>query len=75
QLFDFCITFDSEVRWTWGRKWEIMRIAFVISRYLPIASVAMYLYLLLVARTYAFCGGEKRILIAISSFGMVTLVL
>lgn len=43
-LFDFCITFDSEVRWTWGRKWEIMRITFVISRYLPIASVAMYLY-------------------------------
>ncbi|KAG1887401.1 uncharacterized protein F5891DRAFT_1079606, partial [Suillus fuscotomentosus] len=103
-LFDFCITFDSEVRWTWGRKWEIMRIAFVISRYLPIASVAMYRYynvqslqrgipnpgmfivvdgtmttlgsaaadVLLVARTYAFCGGEKRILIAISSFGMAT---
>lgn len=31
--------------------------------------------MLLVARTYAFCGGEKRILIAISSFGMVALVL
>ncbi|KAG2054426.1 hypothetical protein BDR06DRAFT_996657, partial [Suillus hirtellus] len=113
-LFDFCITFDSEVRWTWGRKWEIMRIAFVISRYLPIASVVMYLYynvqslqrgitavaysitslqsserlilllaittlgsaaadVLLIARTYAFCGGERRILIAISSFGMATM--
>ncbi|KAG1767092.1 hypothetical protein EDD22DRAFT_844651 [Suillus occidentalis] len=32
-LFDFCITFDSEVRWIWGRKWGIVRIAFVISRY------------------------------------------
>lgn len=43
-LFDFCITFDSEVRWTWGRKWGIMRIAFVISRYLPVGTVAIYLY-------------------------------
>ncbi|KAG1848177.1 hypothetical protein C8R48DRAFT_764767 [Suillus tomentosus] len=43
-LFDFCLTFDSEVRWTWGRKWGVMRIAFAISRYLPIATVAMYLY-------------------------------
>ncbi|KAG2114121.1 hypothetical protein DEU56DRAFT_189617 [Suillus clintonianus] len=100
-LFDFCITFDLEVRWTWGRKWGIMRIAFVISRYVPIVNVAMYLYYtvesthrgipnpegfiavigtmnilgsaaadaLLVARTYVFCGGEKRILIAISLFG------
>ncbi|KAG2101338.1 uncharacterized protein F5147DRAFT_776689 [Suillus discolor] len=43
-LFDFCITFDSEVRLTWGRKWGITRIAFVISRYIPIGTVAMYLY-------------------------------
>ncbi|KAG1844508.1 hypothetical protein DFJ58DRAFT_26927 [Suillus subalutaceus] len=104
-LFDFCITFDSEVRWTWGRKWGIVRIAFVISRYVPILCVAMYLYytvksthrgipnpgvfiavngtittlgsaaadVLLVARTYVFCGGEKRILIAISLFGTATI--
>ncbi|KAG2343416.1 hypothetical protein BDR05DRAFT_962944 [Suillus weaverae] len=104
-LFDFCITFDSEVRWTWRRKWGIVRIAFVISRYLPIVGVIMYLYytiesthrgilnprvfialngtigtlgsaaadVLLVARTYVFCGGEKRILIVISSFGMATI--
>ncbi|KAG2130690.1 hypothetical protein DEU56DRAFT_464726 [Suillus clintonianus] len=97
-LFDFCITFDSEVRWTWGRKWGIVRIAFVISRYLPIATCVMYLYYtvmstrggipnteryyaingamntlcaaasdtLLVARTHAFCGWGKRVLIAIS---------
>ncbi|KIK39440.1 hypothetical protein CY34DRAFT_335496 [Suillus luteus UH-Slu-Lm8-n1] len=43
-LFDFCITFGSEVRWTWGRKWGIVRIAFVISRYLPVASFAMSVY-------------------------------
>lgn len=43
-LFDFCITFGSEVRWTWGRKWGFVRIAFVISRYLPVASFAMSVY-------------------------------
>ncbi|KAG2130691.1 hypothetical protein DEU56DRAFT_464700 [Suillus clintonianus] len=43
-LFDFCITFDSEVRWTWRRKWGIVRMAFVISRYMPIATFIMQLY-------------------------------
>ncbi|KAG2136346.1 uncharacterized protein EDB93DRAFT_784782 [Suillus bovinus] len=46
-LFDYCLTFDSEVRWTWGRKWGIVRIAFVISRYVPIATCIMYLYYML----------------------------
>ncbi|KAG0695072.1 hypothetical protein DFH29DRAFT_286408 [Suillus ampliporus] len=43
-LFDFCITFDSEVRWTWGRKWGIVRVAFVISRYVTIISSAIAVY-------------------------------
>ncbi|KAJ8589403.1 hypothetical protein M405DRAFT_817969 [Rhizopogon salebrosus TDB-379] len=43
-LFDFCITFDSEVRWTWGRKWGFTRIVFVISRYLPLVGVSMTAY-------------------------------
>ncbi|KAG1867640.1 hypothetical protein C8R48DRAFT_772126 [Suillus tomentosus] len=47
QLFDYCLTFDSEVRWTWGRKWGIVRIAFVISRYIPIVTIVMYLYYIL----------------------------
>ncbi|KAG2096368.1 hypothetical protein BD769DRAFT_1394687 [Suillus cothurnatus] len=82
QLFDFCITFDSEVRWIWGRKWDIMRVAFVVSRYLPVGTVAMYLYsmnalgavaadVMLVARVHAFCGGEKRAFIAMSFFSVV----
>ncbi|KAG1722174.1 uncharacterized protein EDB91DRAFT_216074 [Suillus paluster] len=43
-LFDFTITFDSEVRFTWGRKWGITRIAFIISRYLSFVSLAMTVY-------------------------------
>ncbi|KAG1765774.1 hypothetical protein EDD22DRAFT_1049302 [Suillus occidentalis] len=93
-LFDFIITFDSEVHWTWGRGWGIMRIIFIVSRYLPFAGLTMTVYssiasthggiphhgiftalydgvrwlgiaaseLLLVARTYAVWGCNKRFL-------------
>ncbi|KAG2031301.1 hypothetical protein BDR03DRAFT_117584 [Suillus americanus] len=43
-LFDFIITFDSEVRWTWGRGWGITRIIFIVSRYLPFVGLAMTVY-------------------------------
>jgi hypothetical protein len=59
QLFDFIITFDSEVcyfqwrfvkltrcqvHWTWGRGWGIMRIIFIVSRYVPFVGLAMTVY-------------------------------
>ncbi|KAG1718231.1 hypothetical protein EDB19DRAFT_990561 [Suillus lakei] len=34
-IFDYCITFQEEVRWTWCRPWGLTRIIFTISRYLP----------------------------------------
>ncbi|KAG0708336.1 hypothetical protein DFH29DRAFT_870891 [Suillus ampliporus] len=43
-LFDFGITFDSEVCLAWGRKWEVTRIAFIVSRYLPFVGLAMTVY-------------------------------
>ncbi|KAG1810804.1 hypothetical protein EV424DRAFT_1542763 [Suillus variegatus] len=43
-LFDFIITFDSEVRWTWGRGWGIMRLIFIVSRYLPFVGLVMTVY-------------------------------
>ncbi|KAG1812426.1 uncharacterized protein BJ212DRAFT_1588956 [Suillus subaureus] len=43
-LFDFIITFDSEVRWTWGRGWGITRIIFVVSRYVPFVGLVMTVY-------------------------------
>ncbi|KAG2095453.1 uncharacterized protein F5147DRAFT_840192 [Suillus discolor] len=42
--FDFCITFSEEVRWTWFRRWDAIRVIFVISRYLPFANVGMIAY-------------------------------
>ncbi|KAG1798644.1 uncharacterized protein HD556DRAFT_196806 [Suillus plorans] len=43
-VFDFCITFPEEVRWTWFRPWDITRVIFVISRYLPFAGVGLTAY-------------------------------
>ncbi|KAG2153668.1 uncharacterized protein EDB93DRAFT_208357 [Suillus bovinus] len=43
-LFDFIITFDSEVRWTWGRGWGTTRIIFVVSRYSPFVGLVMTVY-------------------------------
>ncbi|KAH7906521.1 hypothetical protein BJ138DRAFT_1162461, partial [Hygrophoropsis aurantiaca] len=42
--FDYCITFESETRWVWGRKWDIVRIIFTFSRYLPFIGAGMTVY-------------------------------
>ncbi|KAG1728916.1 hypothetical protein EDB19DRAFT_2042453 [Suillus lakei] len=43
-IYDYFITLHSEVRWTWGRKWGIVRITFTISRYVPFAGALMTSY-------------------------------
>ncbi|KAF8835901.1 hypothetical protein BDN67DRAFT_1072206 [Paxillus ammoniavirescens] len=40
-LFDYCLTLSLEVHHVWGRKWEITRIVFTISRYLPFIASPM----------------------------------
>ncbi|KIK41298.1 hypothetical protein CY34DRAFT_806264 [Suillus luteus UH-Slu-Lm8-n1] len=43
-VLDYCITFFEEVQWTWFKPWDVTRIIFVISRYLPFAGVGMTAY-------------------------------
>ncbi|KIK92365.1 hypothetical protein PAXRUDRAFT_830008 [Paxillus rubicundulus Ve08.2h10] len=43
-VFDFCLTFSSEVYHVWGRKWDITRIVFTVSRYLSIITSALTFY-------------------------------
>ncbi|KAG2138463.1 hypothetical protein DEU56DRAFT_980465 [Suillus clintonianus] len=43
-IFDFCITFQDEVQWTWNRPWGITRVIFVISRYLPFVGSGLTAY-------------------------------
>jgi len=42
--FDYCITFSEEVQWTWFKPWDVTRIIFIISRYLPFAGAGMTAY-------------------------------
>lgn len=43
-IFDFCITFHDEVMWTWSRPWDMTRVIFVISRYLPFIGSGLTAY-------------------------------
>lgn len=43
-IYDYFITLHSEVQWTCGRKWGIVRTTFTVSRYVPFAGVLMSLY-------------------------------
>ncbi|KAG1805865.1 hypothetical protein EV424DRAFT_1544202 [Suillus variegatus] len=43
-IYDYFVTLHSEVRWTRGRKWGIIRTTFTISRYAPFAGALMTLY-------------------------------
>ncbi|KAG2137551.1 hypothetical protein DEU56DRAFT_804426 [Suillus clintonianus] len=43
-IYDYFVTLHSEVQWTWGRKWGIIRTAFTVSRYVPFAGALMTSY-------------------------------
>ncbi|KAH7906519.1 hypothetical protein BJ138DRAFT_1162452 [Hygrophoropsis aurantiaca] len=44
KAFDYFLTFESEIRWVWGRKWDITRIVFTFSRYLPFIGAGMTVF-------------------------------
>ncbi|KAG1821448.1 hypothetical protein EV424DRAFT_826642 [Suillus variegatus] len=43
-IYDYFVTLHSEVRWTRGRKWGLIRSTFTISRYAPFAGALMTSY-------------------------------
>ncbi|KAG2152836.1 hypothetical protein DEU56DRAFT_518830 [Suillus clintonianus] len=43
-IYDYFVTLHSEVQWTWGRKWGIIRTAFTVSRYVPFAGALLTSY-------------------------------
>ncbi|KAG1724718.1 hypothetical protein EDB19DRAFT_1834052, partial [Suillus lakei] len=43
-IFDFCITFQDEVHWIWSRPWNLIRVIFTISRYLPFVGSGLTAY-------------------------------
>ncbi|KAG2158387.1 uncharacterized protein EDB93DRAFT_1334742 [Suillus bovinus] len=49
-IFDYFLTFEREVRWTWNRRWNIARILFVISRYMAFVAAGMTSYAAIATR-------------------------
>lgn len=43
-VFDYCVTFQDEVHLTWFRRWDLIRVIFTISRYLPFVGSGMTAY-------------------------------
>ncbi|KAN0082568.1 hypothetical protein V8E55_008363 [Tylopilus felleus] len=44
KIFDYVITLEDEARWVWGRNWDVIRLVFTVSRYLPFAGTALTAY-------------------------------
>ncbi|KAH7923813.1 hypothetical protein BV22DRAFT_555601 [Leucogyrophana mollusca] len=52
---DYFITMQAEIHWVCGRKWDLGRIIFTVSRYLPFAGVTMSVYAALKNRAGENC--------------------
>ncbi|KAG1732015.1 uncharacterized protein EDB91DRAFT_1152945 [Suillus paluster] len=55
-IFDYFLTLEREVRWTWTRRWNISRVIFVISRYMPFAAAGMTSYAAIATRANEDCN-------------------
>ncbi|EGN93611.1 hypothetical protein SERLA73DRAFT_145278, partial [Serpula lacrymans var. lacrymans S7.3] len=104
-IFDFCITFETEVHLVCGKKWDFTRFVFTASRYLPLIGALLtvsaalqtdrsgscipfndasdVIHLLgivaseglLILRTCAFWQGNKKLLIGVLVYGVLSLLL
>ncbi|KAG2108047.1 uncharacterized protein F5147DRAFT_181287 [Suillus discolor] len=55
-IFDYFLTLEPEIRWTWNRRWNVVRVLFVISRYMAFVAAAMTSYAVLATRTNENCS-------------------
>ncbi|KAG1788068.1 uncharacterized protein HD556DRAFT_1312339 [Suillus plorans] len=49
-IFDYFLTLEPEIRWTWNRRWNVARVLFVISRYMAFVAAGMTSYAVLATR-------------------------
>ncbi|KAG2121818.1 hypothetical protein BD769DRAFT_1477363 [Suillus cothurnatus] len=43
-VFDYCLTIPQEVQLIWGRKWDVIRVSFTLTRYATLMGTAMTTY-------------------------------
>ncbi|KAG1866671.1 hypothetical protein F4604DRAFT_946804 [Suillus subluteus] len=54
-IFDYFLTFGAEVRCTWNRRWDTVRVLFVISRYMAFLAAGMTSYAAIATRANENC--------------------
>ncbi|KAG1725454.1 hypothetical protein EDB19DRAFT_265654 [Suillus lakei] len=55
-IFDYCLTISQEVQLIWGKRWNIVRIAFTFTRYVTFIGAAMTTFAALADRSkYKSC--------------------
>ncbi|KAG2150846.1 hypothetical protein DEU56DRAFT_778779 [Suillus clintonianus] len=55
-IFDYFLTLDSEIRWTWNRRWNASRFLFVIARYMAFVAAGMTSYAAIATRANEDCS-------------------
>ncbi|KAG2106113.1 hypothetical protein BD769DRAFT_1503952 [Suillus cothurnatus] len=56
-VFDYCLTIPQEVQLIWGRKWDVIRVSFTLTRYATLMGTAMTTYAAVTDRSnYRSCA-------------------
>ncbi|KAJ8584833.1 hypothetical protein M405DRAFT_865893 [Rhizopogon salebrosus TDB-379] len=43
-IYDYCLTIAPEVELIWGRRWNVIRVTFTLTRYVTFIGAAMTTY-------------------------------
>ncbi|KAF9000879.1 hypothetical protein BDQ17DRAFT_1245046, partial [Cyathus striatus] len=46
-IYEYIITLDSEIKFIWGSHWGIVRILYMLTRYLPFTDTSLIMFRLL----------------------------
>ncbi|KAG2079099.1 hypothetical protein BDR04DRAFT_1226222 [Suillus decipiens] len=55
-IFDYFLTLEPEIRWTWNTRWNTTRILFIISRYMAFVAAGMTSYAAIATRANENCS-------------------
>ncbi|KAG1730785.1 hypothetical protein EDB19DRAFT_1912822 [Suillus lakei] len=55
-IFDYFLTVEPEVRWTWDGRWNVARVLFLISRYMAFVAAGMTAYAAIATRDNEDCS-------------------
>ncbi|KAG1807689.1 uncharacterized protein BJ212DRAFT_739192 [Suillus subaureus] len=70
-IFDYFLTLEPEVRWTWNGRWNITRVLFIISRYMAFVAAGMTSYAAIATRANEDCSHFNR---ASNAIHIITIV-